>query len=383
MGGATYLLAVNFIVAGCFSSVFAVVARHSRSRLAALWIAAGFCVASLSALCELLVAYTSSSRLWAIGAFTTVLFGMVLLHVGVSALYGKRVDWRIASTFVCASVAVCHGIYDFPRGTWLHAFLYQSPFAMVLLSAAYSVLTSRTGIATDRFLGLLLLFTGLHFFAKAGLAISLGSGTTAKDYVQTSYALISQSTTAVLMVAVGLTLLATLVLGIMADQRVEAEKDGLSGLPNRRAFERAVRSLLIQSPTGKHALILCDLDHFKLINDSYGHLVGDQAIKSFGSLLLSSAPSHAILGRVGGEEFAVVLPNTDIEAALLLAQAIRAATTTMPDVPDDLEITASFGVSPLTQAAGLAEAYREADAALYSAKNAGRNRVKIAVSAHE
>lgn len=185
------------------------------------------------------------------------------------------------------------------------------------------------------------------------------------------------------MVAVGLTLLATLVLGIMADQRVEAEKDGLSGLPNRRAFERAARSLLIQSPMGEHALILCDLDHFKRINDSYGHSVGDQAIRSFGNLLLSSAPLNAILGRVGGEEFAVVLPNVDIEAALLLAQAIRAATTTMPDIPDDLQVTASFGVSPLRTAAGLAEAYREADAALYSAKNAGRNRVKMAVSAHE
>lgn len=175
MGGATYLLAVNFIVAGCFSAVFAVVARHSRSRLAALWIAAGFGVASLSAVCELLVAYTSSPKPWAIGAFTTVLLGMVLLHVGVSGLYGKRVDWRIALIFVCASVAVCHGIYDLPRGTWSHAFLYQGPFAMVLLSAALSVLTSRTGIAIDRFLGLLLLFTGLHFFAKAGLAVVVGS----------------------------------------------------------------------------------------------------------------------------------------------------------------------------------------------------------------
>ena len=383
MGGATFLLAVNFIVAACFSAVFAVVARHSRSRVSALWIAAGFGIASLSAVCEILVAYTNLDKLWAIRASMTVLIGMVLLHVGVSGLYRKRVDWRIASSFIGTSALLAYAIYDLPRGTPLQAFLYQSPFAVVLLSAGFTVLTARAGRGIDRFLGVLLLFTGMHFFAKAELAVIFGAGTTAKDYVQTNYALISQSTTAVLVVAVGLTLLATLVLGIMADQRVEAEKDALSGLPNRRAFEREVGTLLKQAPEGEHALILCDLDNFKRINDNYGHVVGDQAIKSFGDLLLSSVSSHGLLGRIGGEEFAIVLPNLDVETALLLAQAIRAATTTMPHVPDDLHVTASFGISRLTSAAGLAEAYKQADTALYSAKNAGRNRVKIAVSSHE
>lgn len=383
MGGATFLLAVNFIVAVCFSAVFAVVARHSRSRMSAFWIAAGFGVASLSALCELLVAYANNPKLWAIGAFMTVLMGMVLLHVGVSGLYSRKVDWRIAFGFIATCAIVCFSIYDLPRGTPLQAFLYQSPFAVVLLSAGFTVLMSRTNRGIDRFLGVLLLFTGMHFFAKAELAVMFGAGTRAKDYIQTNYALISQSATAVLVVAVGLTLLATLALGIMADQRVEAEKDALSGLPNRRAFERAVHNLLMQSPNDTHALILCDLDHFKRINDNYGHLVGDQVIRSFGSLLLDAVSSQALLGRVGGEEFAIILPNADTEAGLLLAQAIRAATTTMPDLPYDLKVTASFGISPLTSAAGLAEAYRQADTALYSAKNAGRNRVKIAVSVHD
>ena len=212
----------------------------------------------------------------------TVLIGMVLLHVGISGLYHRRVDWRIASSFTGTSAVLAYAIYDLPRGTPLQAFLYQSPFAVVLLSAGFNVLKARAGTGIDRFLGVLLLFTGMHFFAKAELAVIFGSGTTAKDYVQTNYALISQSTTAVLVVGVGLTLLATLVLGIMADQRDEAEKDALSGLPNRRAFERAVRRLLKTWPDGEHALILCDLDHFKRINDNYGHLVGDQRSRASG-----------------------------------------------------------------------------------------------------
>lgn len=380
MSGAIFSLAVNFLVAICFSAVFAAVATRSRSRNAAVWIAAGFAVASLSAICELLVAYTSTPKPWAIGAFTTVLSGMILLHIGISELYGKKTDWRLALLFYCASIVLCFAIYDLPRGTPLQAFLYQGPFAVVLIATGVTVLCNRTGATIDVFLGVLLLFTGTHFLAKAGLAVTVGAGSTASDYIHTNYAVISQSATAVLMVSVGLTLLATLVLGIMTDQRQESERDPLSGLLNRRGFERSMQAVLSRSPGGSHALIVCDLDHFKRINDTYGHPVGDQVIRSFGALLALSVPTIAPVGRIGGEEFAICLPNADIETALLLAQALRRGTSSLSNLPDNLHVTASFGVAALTTETGLSEAYRQADLALYKAKETGRDRVKIAVS---
>ncbi len=382
MNGVAFFLGVNFVVAVCFSAVFAVVAARSRSRRAALWLAAGFGIASLSALCELLIAYTGTPKIWALGAFATVLSGMMLLRVGIGHLYGRRLDKRIAAFFVIASSILCYVIYDLPRGTPLQAFAYQSPFAIVLLDSALVVLSSRGRQAIDRFLGIVLLFTGLHFFAKAGLAVLVGSGTTAKDYIHTNYALISQSATAILVVAVGLTLLAALVLEIMADQRSESEKDTLSALANRRGFDRQVQSLLSETPNGKHAIIFCDLDHFKRINDTYGHHVGDLVIRGFGQLMNDSAPKKAALGRIGGEEFAIFLPDTEIGSALLFAQALRAASMTLPGLPENLSVTASFGVSSLATAGGLQEAYRKADLALYTAKNAGRNQVKLADSSH-
>jgi diguanylate cyclase (GGDEF)-like protein len=377
MNGVAFFLGVNFVVAVCFSAVFAVVATRSRSRRAALWLAAGFGVASLSAVCELLVAYTDTPKIWAIGAFATVLIGMMLLRIGIGHLYGRRLDKRIAAFFVSASIILCYVIYDMPRGTLIQAVSYQSPFAIVLLDSAFVILASRGRQMIDRFLGMLTLFTGLHFFAKAGLAVLVGAGSAAKDYIHTNYALISQSATAILVVAVGLTLLAALVLEIMADQRSESEKDTLSAIANRRGFNRQVQSILSAASHGKHAVILCDLDHFKRINDTYGHHVGDMVIQSFGQLMNDSAPKRAALGRIGGEEFAIFLPDTDISAAALFAQALRAATMTLPDLPDGLIVTASFGVSPVTSAARLAEAYRQADQALYAAKNAGRNQVKL------
>ncbi len=382
MNGVAFFLGVNFVVAVCFSAVFSVVATRSRSRRAALWFAAGFGIASLSALCELLVAYTGSSKIWALGAFATVLIGMMLLRVGIGHLYGRRLDKRIAAFFVGASIILSYVIYDLPRGTPVQAFSYQSPFAVVILDSAFVVLASRGRQMIDRFLGMLMLFTGLHFFAKAGLAVLVGSGSVAKDYIHTNYALVSQSATAILVVAVGLTLLAALVLEIMADERSESERDTLSALPNRRGFNRQVQSLLDEAPNGRHAVILCDLDHFKRINDTYGHHVGDLVIQGFGQLMNDSAPKRAALGRIGGEEFAIFLPDTEIAAAVLFAQALRGATMTLPGFPESLTVTASFGVSALTTATGLAEAYRQADLALYTAKNAGRNQVKLASDNH-
>lgn len=376
MNGVLFFLTVNLVVALCFSAVFAVVSTRSRSRTAALWFAAGFGVASLSAIFEFLIAYTSFVKISALGAFAAVVAGMALLRVGVGELYGRPLDKRIGIAFVLVTAIGSHLIYDLPRSSALHAILYQTPFALAVLSSAFAVLLSRRKLGVDRFLGLLMLLTGIQFVAKAGLTVLVGTGSTAKDYIHSNYALISQSATAILMVAVGLTLLAVLVLEIMADQQSESDKDALSDLANRRGFDRRVRALLTASPEGPHAVIICDLDHFKSINDTYGHHVGDLVIRGFGNVLQNYTPTISATGRIGGEEFAVFLPNTSVDIALALAQTLRKAATTIEDLP--VKPTASFGVASLASESQLQDAYRRADRALYDAKRAGRDRVKLA-----
>jgi len=380
MDGATFILVVNFAVAMSFGAVFVVVAKRSQSRRAAMWMGAGFAVASLSAVCELMVAYVGPPRIWALGAFATVLGGMVMLTIGIGDMYRREVDARITAIFISVALFLGFLIYDLPRGTPLHAFLYQSPFALVVLTGALIVMRTREHTSIDRFLGLLLLTTGLPFFAKAGLAVTLGSGVTASDYVHTNYALISQSLTAVLMVAVGLTLLAKLVLEIIAVQKTESEIDILSGLLNRRGFDRRVQAIFHAYPTGPHAIILCDLDYFKKINDTFGHHVGDIVIQQFGERLRLNAPPGAAVGRLGGEEFALFLPKTEVDAAVQLAQQLRLSTMSLRDLPPSINVTASFGVASVSSELTLTEAYRKADQALYKAKDSGRNRVKLATT---
>lgn len=241
-------------------------------------------------------------------------------------------------------------------------------------------MSSTRRLLIDRALGYLLLVTSLHFIAKAGLAVLAGAGTTASDYIHTNYALISQSSTAFLVVAVGLALLSVIALEIMADERSKSEKDLLSGIANRRGFESRVEVALADAPNDTHALVLCDLDHFKRINDTYGHHCGDLVIQAFGDLLRAHATDSAVVGRIGGEEFAIFMSNSTAEAATLLAERLRdKATGIAPNaLPVSHPVTASFGIAELGPGENLTDATRRADAALYEAKRSGRNCVKQA-----
>lgn len=380
MSAAVFFLAVNFLIAICFSAVFAVVSVYSRSRLAARFFSAGFAVASLTAICELGVAYSGMPGIWAIGVYGTVLAGLVFLQIGTAALYGRPVPVPVAVVTFLAGMAIYMVIRDVPPGTWLHGLAYQGPYALIMLAASVSVFISDRKLAIDRALAILLLVTGLHFFVKAWLAVTVGAGDTAQAYVSTSYAVVSQSLTAVVIVAVGLMLLAVLALEIMAEERDHAERDSLSGLANRRGFEKGIRLAMLGNGNRRHALILCDIDHFKSINDTHGHHGGDMVIKAFGGVLRSHAGAGAIAGRVGGEEFAVFLPNTPPAVAVVVAETLRAGVKTMvvQGLPADFVVTASFGVAGLSLQENPEEAMRKADAALYDAKRSGRDCVRQA-----
>lgn len=380
MNGTNFFLAVNFIVTMSFCVVFLAVSTRSRSRIAARWIAFGFAVASLSTIFELLVAHTEWVKLSAILAFASVLAGLLLLRIGVARLYDDPVSLVRAGLFFVVCCVVDFLIYDCPRSTLLHAFTYQAPFALCALASAISVLRKRRKLAIDWALAALLVFTAVHFMVKAALAVLVGAGSTAADYIKTDYAIISQSSTGVIVVMAGLMLLAVLVLEIMADERVNSEVDALSLLLNRRGFENRVSTLLREGSRGPHAVIMCDLDHFKSINDTYGHHCGDAVIQVVGQLLRANVPSAAVVGRLGGEEFATFLPRTSIDAAMLLAETLRAAVAaeTVSDLPAGFRASASFGVAAFDGEANLSTAMRNADMALYQAKGAGRNCVRRA-----
>jgi len=158
-----------------------------------------------------------------------------------------------------------------------------------------------------------------------------------------------------------------------------ATHDPLTSVLNRAAIIDRVNHLF-----GRHdlALIVLDIDHFKRVNDSFGHPVGDRVIVGVVQCLKAAVPPHSQIGRVGGEEFTVMLPTQDFRHAVEAAEAVRQAIEAHEFcLPDGSRITASFGVSWARCGGNFGDAYALADEALYMAKRGGRNRVAQARAA--
>jgi diguanylate cyclase (GGDEF)-like protein len=161
-----------------------------------------------------------------------------------------------------------------------------------------------------------------------------------------------------------------------------ASTDALTGLTNRRVFlEQATRELARSRRYGSPlALILVDLDHFKLVNDRHGHLAGDDVLIHAARTLAGELRDVDVIARHGGEEFAILLPETDAAGAAGVAERSRRrlAETSVAIDGVAVRVTASMGVASGVGAGTLDELLRRADAALYRAKDAGRDRVEVA-----
>jgi diguanylate cyclase (GGDEF)-like protein len=160
----------------------------------------------------------------------------------------------------------------------------------------------------------------------------------------------------------------------------QARADGLTGLANRRHFEDQLAAELARSERfgGPLAIVLADLDDFKDVNDRYGHPVGDVVLCEFGRTLEDEIRDVDLAARWGGEEFALLLPSTDLGGAAQVAERIRAALEGRLVLTADgerIRVTASFGVAAAPEAGSADELLGSADAALYEAKRSGKNRV--------
>jgi diguanylate cyclase (GGDEF)-like protein len=278
--------------------------------------------------------------------------------------------------------AFCWFMFVDPNLTWR---LYSINFGLggisLVAAAELRAIPNKTAIHKT-LLGLSLL-AGLNFFVRTLLVIYVdGPYDTYEGFYKSVYWTTVLLTHAILSIAIALTLIGSIALDLIAELRSESETDQLSGLLNRRGFtERASKMLADAERHGLPvSLVISDLDHFKQVNDNLGHVAGDLVIAAFAGFLRRHAPAHHAAGRIGGEEFAIVLPSADLTAARLFAEGARAAFAMLAveGLPESRRFTASFGVAELTQGESIAELLARADAALYVAKREGRNCVRVA-----
>ncbi|MCU1334677.1 MAG: response regulator receiver modulated diguanylate cyclase [Bryobacterales bacterium] len=170
-----------------------------------------------------------------------------------------------------------------------------------------------------------------------------------------------------------------------AEEGKKARIDGLTQIANRRRFDEYLlnewaRHLRLQQPL---SLLICDVDHFKLYNDTFGHQAGDECLKSVAKAISQGFRTADLVARYGGEEFAIVLPHTDRAGAVIVAERVRAAVAAaaIPHAASPVcgQVTLSIGVgcrTPHTKDGAHARTLiEEADRNLYAAKNHGRNQV--------
>jgi len=381
MSAASFVLAINLFVAGLFGTAFGVVAAYYRSAIGARWLAAAYAVGIANGLMEFFLPYQVDGRPLAFAIFAAFLTSVTLCNIGLARHYQVRVPLAALGIAFVGSLAVNLFILDMPRESFLRAMLYQAPYALMNLIGVSIILSRPRNRSLDLALLALFVLSALSFLSKPFIAMSIGSGESAQAYLGSNYAAISQASGAILLISNGLLMLLIMVRDMMADVTLRSETDPLSGLLNRRGFEdQADKARLLALRAGVPAvMIVSDLDHFKLINDSYGHDAGDAVIAAFGRALKRSFDTNAVIGRLGGEEFAAMLPGMSMVAALYAIEKLRERMRDMKADERGIErvVTGSFGLARLEPADSLADLLRRADRALYEAKAQGRDRIAV------
>jgi diguanylate cyclase (GGDEF)-like protein len=248
---------------------------------------------------------------------------------------------------------------------------------------AFHLWRARSPAPIDRLLMWLAALRALDFFVRPAVVALFGGDAAGQvSFADSSYWLTTSLSVIIASLLLALTLLTAIASDIIQEFRTESLTDTLSGLLNRRGLAEKARPFFGLGKLGAVplGLVLADIDHFKAVNDRHGHATGDAVIVAFSRLLRNVGGGGAIVGRTGGEEFAILLPHCDLAATRLLAEGVRTgfASGRLEDVTPDLgRVTCSFGVAARTGDESLEALFKRADDALMQAKRAGRDRVRV------
>lgn len=384
MSGAEFILAINVFVAGLLAAAFMAISIYDARRVSARWFALCYLTGLIYIATEFAIPWFENTRPIVTANFVAFLATLIIMNIGLARRYEMVAPWRSMLVFLALATVAVYATQGLPRDSLLRMMTYQTPYAIAQAVGAAIVLRSRGKLSQfDYGLAAVLLASALQFFSKPYLALAVGGpGSDPHFYLQSTYAMISQALGTIFALSIALTLLVILVRDIVAEATHKSETDALSGLLNRGGFQRRAGIALREAE--RHGLpvtlVISDLDHFKSINDTYGHASGDRVIEAFARFIHESKVGHHIAGRIGGEEFAIILPGTHLAAARLFAEGARSAFSALAidGLPANRRFTASFGVAQLIAGEVIDQLMRRADAALYEAKKDGRDCVRVA-----
>ncbi|MBX7501745.1 GGDEF domain-containing protein [Qipengyuania sp. YG27] len=251
-------------------------------------------------------------------------------------------------------------------------------YGSMYLVCVMSLLGAQRREAIDKLIIATHAVMGAQFMIRPVLTLLVEQAIAADVYRQSVYYSVLNLSLALVSLMSAMVLVGACVYDQIRAVREQAEIDGLTGLRTRRAFEQDVVELLEKAKQEylPVSLVVADIDHFKAVNDVWGHQIGDHAIARFGEVIRGTIRDTDIAGRIGGEEFCILAWNCDEEAAVTMAERIRRkfAEMQIKGMPDDHRLTASFGAAGRGEGEGYGKLFARTDSALYRAKDAGRNR---------
>ena len=250
--------------------------------------------------------------------------------------------------------------------------------AMSTIGVATLLLARRRNLLDVAIMSVLA-FQAVDFFVRPNLTLLFERTIPAEVYRESIYYSLIGLVLGVKSVATAMLLIGASIVEWTTNVRESGERDALTGLRNRGAFEDSMGDLIQSAQTENTplCLVVADIDHFKQVNDIWGHQAGDVVITNFGRLISDMVRNCDVPGRIGGEEFCIAVWNCPHEPAERLADRIRQSFERLKHdgLNDDIRLTASFGVAMVRHGETYESAFERADAALYRAKSSGRNRV--------
>lgn len=376
---------LNPVLSLVFAGAFLLLWRHQPHNRSLLGFAASFSLVGLGFALQYLNPPIGLTVIKFLSNLSFVAGSAVLAGTAL-ARYGLRVPYLALAVIGTAGMVACLWflvVSPYLPGRVLATNLAVGAIALVFVLGLARLPNKRP---LDLLLTVLVAIVSVNLVQRAAFTM-LGDGSTFDDdaFYQSTYWLSTLVSHAIFSTICAITLILITTFDAFAEAKRESHTDLLSGLLNRRGFVAKAEAVLADTPAaGGAILIVADLDRFKSVNDRFGHAAGDAVITRFGTLLEEAADRLGVAGRLGGEEFALLIPGHGIAIGTMFAEGLRVtiAAERFAD-KEGLAVTASFGLAERRPGESLSSVLTRADAALYAAKRDGRNRVSIHDGGHD
>ncbi|SSY79233.1 diguanylate cyclase [Alcaligenes faecalis] len=340
-----------------------------------LWIASGYISTAIPMGIHSLMPNEQLAR-WTLPLSAMYLYGVWALSHGVALRFGGRAHPRLAGAIVLVTLGLLFYFSQIDDDLWLRLQILNWGLAFLVALPIKSILSGRSRtIPLATLLRASYLTALLYAFVRVFALATLIPREMQPELTRSGFWLLMLATNMFISIWVALAILTSTAMSIVQTLDHERSRDPLTRLLNRRAFFEQVKKRLELYGHSGWAVMTCDLDHFKMVNDTWGHVAGDRALKEFGALLARTVRQDDLAARFGGEEFVLLIRSTSLHTAVLVAERLRSSVMNLHIPATAHTLTASFGVVQLSSNGDINQAIEQADRLLYEAKHAGRNKV--------